>query len=190
MSWPICWHFWNRPNNPRRLRVWSGHRRPRFATQRPSKGKFVRCNGSFAVRTNVLAIVAGLLFTAWSHSCTHAGPPLTGARKSGDESAWSKLNPAHWDWPSLPWSEEPPRIQKKTPSMMSSMNKSAKTSWAKTKRTLDPTRLFDLGKDTQTSDGRAQKPSTSGGFFSGLFTTEEPKQIRTVNDFLSQPHPR
>lgn len=144
------------------------------------------------MRTSALKIVTGLLFSVWLISDVHAGPPLTGAGKSAGQSTWSKLNPTQWNWPSLPWSEEPPRIQKKTPSMMSSMNKTAKTGWEKTKRTLNPTRFFNSDSQTKSKpqSSRSHSESSQGGFFSGIFKSDEPKQIKTVNDFLSQPHPR
>ena len=140
------------------------------------------------MRTRVLALIVGLLFSFSSINISLAGPPMTGSSKDGN--GWSnKLNPTQWTLPPLPkmpWTVEPARIKKKTPSVMTTMNKSAKNSWEKTTRALDPSRMFEGD-----SKPKSQAKSTSNGFLGGLFKpAEPPKEIHTVNDFLSQPQPR
>ena len=88
----------------------------------------------------------------------------------------------------MPWAGEPARIKKKAPSTMSKMNQSAKEGWNKTKRALDPTRMFkakdDPSSSTQPMSNMSDRPSVMGGLFG---PKPEPHEVRTVNDFLSQP---
>lgn len=136
------------------------------------------------MRTNVLAILTIFVLTT-APTLAVAAPPMTGKPKSGQ---WlDTINPTKWDWPSMPWSQEPPRIQKKSEGVVSNLNQSAKKSWSKTKSVLNPSRLF-INDDKPKP---AKQKDSSTGFFSGLFAPkEEPKEVNTVNDFLSLPHPR
>lgn len=128
------------------------------------------------LRSAVLLAVIGIAGIA------QAGPPTTASGKSG---GWlGPLNPTTWSWPSMPWSNEPPRIKKKSQGFMSDMNQSAKRGWTRTKQALDPSWM--LPSDKPKSSG-----SSDEGFFGSIFTSDrEPKKIETVNEFLSQPHPR
>jgi len=123
---------------------------------------------SLAIGMLVLGLAAG---DCWG------GPPTT---SSGSQ--W--YNPMQWQMPSLPWGGEPPRIRKKSQGLMADMNQSAKRGWAKTKSVLDPSQLF-------VSDPKPASSKSAPGFWEGLFgPSEEKREVRTVNDFLSQPHPR
>ena len=143
------------------------------------------------MRAHVLTFFTGMVVTLSFTSVAQSGPPMTGSSHSSGDSHWfGTLNPKQWSWPtmpSMPWAEEPARIQKKQKSFVANMNNSAKSGWAKTKHALDPTKLFE-------SDPKRPKKSSakqSEGFFGGLFKPEEkPREIRTVNDFLSQPQPK
>jgi hypothetical protein len=147
------------------------------------------------MRVHVLTISAGLLLAVCFASPSVAGPPMTGSAPSAGSKWIGALNPTNWKMPSMPWTTEKPRIQKKAPSVMSNVNKSAKTTWTKTKRALDPTRMFPSSEKAKTPSttshpASSQSKESEGGYFSGLFRSEEPKEIRTVNDFLSQPTPQ
>lgn len=88
----------------------------------------------------------------------------------------------------MPWSTEPPRIKKKSQGVMSDMNQSAKRGWTKTKDVLNPSRMF-----VSDPDPRPSKPASKNsepGFWGSVFGTKTPKkEVKTVNDFLSQPLP-
>ncbi len=142
------------------------------------------------MRSVMLGGFAGLLIAFLSISAAQAGPPMTGSSQSTGGRLMSALNPTHWSWPSMPWTAEKPRIQKKTPSVMSSMNKSAKSGFAKTKRALDPTRMFSSSEKEQRPSSSSRSTQADGGYFSGLFKSDEPTEIHTANDFLSLPRPR
>ena len=148
------------------------------------------------MRTQVLTFFAGLtIFVAISSSnLAVAGPPMTGSSKSDGDTSWlDSLNPKQWSlptMPAMPWSAERPRIQKKSKSIISNMNSSAKNGWAKTKNALDPRGLFEPDPKARPKMTKSSGKDTEEGFFGGLFKPEEkPKEIKTVNDFLSQPHP-
>jgi len=148
------------------------------------------------VRTRVLTFFASfaVLVATSSSNVAVAGPPMTGSSKSDGDSSWlDAVNPKQWSlptMPAMPWSEERPRIQKKSKSMISSMSSSAKNGWAKTKNALDPRGLFEADPKVKSKGTKSTGRDTEEGFFGGLFKPEEkPKEIKTVNDFLSQPHP-
>jgi hypothetical protein len=90
--------------------------------------------------------------------------------------------------PKMPWSKEPARIKKKSPGMVDTMKASTKSGWNKTKRALDPTRLFN--SEPKPAPKKTTTQSSEDGFFGSMFKPKEDKEIRTVNDFLSQPQPR
>lgn len=129
-----------------------------------------------------LSIVVLLVLLVPAEWCA-AGPPRT----SGD-AQW--YNPASWQWPTMPWSQEPARIRKKSPSVLGQMNQSAKRGWVKTKETLSPSNLFTDSKPASAPRSKS-KSQSEPGFWSSLFGPSQPtREVRTVNDFLSQPHPR
>lgn len=151
------------------------------------------------MRTQVLTFFTGLIaLTLVAFSSSHvvfAGPPMTGSSKSSGDGSWlDSLNPKQWSlptMPAMPWSEERPRIQKKSKSIISNMNNSAKNGWAKTKNALDPRGLFEPDPKARTKVTKSSGKDSEEGFFGGLFEPEKkPKEIKTVNDFLSQPQPR
>jgi len=116
--------------------------------------------------------------------------PCVGAPpKRGGGASMSKLfNPTQWDWPTMPWSTEPPRIKKKSQGVMSDMNQSAKRGWEKTKDTLNPSKMFISDADPKPS--KSMKEKSEPGFWGSVFGSKPPKkEVKTVNDFLSQPHP-
>lgn len=109
-----------------------------------------------------------------------AAPPKTGG------SSWFK--PPAWNMPTMPWSKAKAPARKKSPGMMNQISKSAQQSWSKTKKTLNPARMMPAeSKPTSTSTSKRSED----GFFSGLFGGEKKpeKDVKTVNDFLSQPKP-
>lgn len=130
-----------------------------------------------------LSILTGVLVIALAVGGCWAGPPTTGSGGAGTQ--W--YNPAQWQMPAMPWSGEPPRIRKKPQGMMSEMNQSAKRGWAKTKAVLNPlnpARMF-------VSDPKPASSKPKPGFWESIFgPAYAPQDVRTVNDFLSQPHPR
>jgi hypothetical protein len=130
------------------------------------------------MKISALSIVTGMLAALVAANCL-AGSPASGS--SG--APW--YNPLQWQMPSVPWSSEQPRLRKKSQGIVTDMNESAKRGWTKTKNALDPTRMF-------VSDPKPSPPAKSEpGFWGTLFGSEQDKQdVRTVNDFLSQPHPR
>lgn len=86
----------------------------------------------------------------------------------------------------MPWSE-PPRIEKKSPGVMSGMNQSAKRGWAKTKNALNPGRMFV--SDPAPRPSKMSSKNSEPGFWDGIFGPKTPKkEVKTVNDFLMQPH--
>lgn len=124
-----------------------------------------------------LSLTVGILVLGLAVGDCLGGPPTI----SGG-SQW--YNPMQWQMPSLPWSGEPPRIRKKSQGIIADMNQTAKRGWAKTKAALDPSQLF-------VSDAKPAPSKNKPGFWEGLFgPSEEKREVRTVNDFLSQPHPR
>jgi hypothetical protein len=148
----------------------------------------VLCKKEYAVRATVLTILAYLLIQFSAVANCLAGPPLSGESSSPSIPTWMK--PTEWSMPkmpSMPWSKEPARIKKKSPGIMTSMNESAKAGWSKTKRALDPTRMFGEGNKPKSKPAAT---SSEPGFFGSMFQPKEEKEIRTVNDFLSQPQPR
>ncbi len=137
----------------------------------------------------IRTIASTALFVAFAFSNPAiAGPPTIG--KSTQGNGWlSAINPTNWEMPSMPWSKEPPRIQKKkSTNIMSAMNASTKRTWTRTKNALDPSRMFEpSSRETKP----ISKTSENTGFFNGLFGgTDEPRDVRTVNDFLSLPQPK
>lgn len=146
------------------------------------------------MRTTVLTILTCLVLLLLDSNDCLSGPPLSG--EGSGKASW--MNPAEWSMPKLPpmptmpkmpWSGEPARIKKKSPGVMDSMKGTAKSGWNKTKRALDPTRMFN--SDAKPAPKKTESKAADGGFFSGMFKSEkEDKEIRTVNDFLSQPQPR
>lgn|GEM_PF-1260101 len=140
------------------------------------------------MRTKVLTFFASLTIASMIAATSFAQPPMTGRSESKGVGEWlAPLNPITWTMPKMPWAGEPARIKKKSPSTMSKVNQSAKEGWSKTKRALDPTRMFKSDNKPQTPT-KPMSNQNENGFFSGLFKPrEEPKEIRTVNDFLNQP---
>jgi hypothetical protein len=130
------------------------------------------------VNRSFISILAGLLVLVIAEGSCCAGPP-TRSKGSGP---W--YNPMQWQMPSMPWSSEQPRIRKKSQGVMTDMNQSAKRGWAKTKSALDPSKMF-------VSDPNPAPQKSEPGFWDGLFgPSKSSEDVRTVNDFLSQPHPR
>jgi len=117
-----------------------------------------------------------------------ASPAFADPPKSGfGAPVPSWLAPTEWKWPTMPWSE-PPRIQKKSTGVMSGMNQSAKRGWTKTKDVLNPAKMFISDPDPRPSKASAKK--SEPGFWGSVFGSKTPqKEVKTVNDFLSQPHP-
>jgi len=116
--------------------------------------------------------------------------PCVGAPpKSGGGSSISKVfNPTQWEWPSMPWSTEPPRIKKKSQGVVSDMNRSAKRGWEKTKDVLNPSKMFV--SDPAPKPSKSMKEKSEPGFWGSVFGTKPPKKdVETVNDFLGQPRP-
>lgn len=115
---------------------------------------------------------------------TSAQPPMT----SG--SSWLKT--PNWSLPSMPWSQAKPPAKKKSPGMMSQINKSTQQSWNRTKRALDPSWMFPSdSKPNKTSSVSRNKPAKQNdGMFSGWFGGKEDKELNSVNDFLAQPRPQ
>jgi hypothetical protein len=145
----------------------------------------------FAVRTKVLTFFAALTLASLIVTNALAGPPMTGDSASKGMGDWmAPLNPMTWSMPKMPWSSEPARIKKKSPSTMSKVTQSTKEGWSKTTHALNPARLFNSDSPPKP----APKPMSNQketGFFGSLFgPKEEPKEIRTVNDFLNQPQLR
>jgi hypothetical protein len=71
---------------------------------------------------------------------------------------------------------------------MSDMNQSAKRGWAKTKDVLNPGRIFVSDPDPKPS--RMPTKKSEPGFWGSVFGPKTPeKEVKTVNDFLSQPYP-
>jgi len=141
------------------------------------------------MRARFRAFVFVLTVSVFTTANAFAQPPKTGNATSTASKWMDAMNPAQWKWPTMPampWTAEKPRIQKKSPSVMSNMTKSAKTGWSKTKSALDPTQIF--GSDSKAK--KAPAKDSDKGIFGAMFKKEEPKEIHTVNDFLSQPHPR
>lgn len=118
-------------------------------------------------------------------SPAYCSPPSSG----GGLTVPTWLAPTQWKWPTMPWSTEPPRIKKKSQGMMSDMNQSAKRGWTKTKDALNPGRYFVSDPDPKPS--KSASKNAEPGFWDNLFGTKPPeKEVKTVNDFLSQPHVR
>jgi hypothetical protein len=147
------------------------------------------------VRTPVLTFFTGLVMVLTYPNIANSGPPMTGS--SGDSQWLGAMNPKTWSWPSMPsmpsmpWGEEPARIQKKPKSVVANMNRSAKSGWNKTKNALNPANLFETDAKARPKTTKSATSNADDGFFGKLFKPEEkPKEIRTVNDFLSQPQPR
>src|SRR5690606_19317905 len=124
-----------------------------------------------------LSLAVGILVVGLAAGDGWGGPPTSDAG-----SQW--YNATQWQLPSLPWIGEPPGIRKKAQGLMADVNQSAKRGWAKTKAVLDPSRMF-------VSDPKPASSKSKPGFWGALFgPSEEEREVRTVNDFLSQPHPR
>ncbi len=117
-----------------------------------------------------------------------ASPCFADPNKSGvGASLPNWLVPTQWKWPSMPGSE-PPRIKKKSQGVMSDMNQAAKRGWTKTKDVLNPSKMFVSDPDPRPSKSSAK--NSEPGFWSSVFGSKPPKkEVKTVNDFLSQPHP-
>lgn len=143
------------------------------------------------MRTKVHTYFAALTIASLVASTALAGPPTTGASSAKGMGDWmAPLNPMTWSMPKMPWSSEPARIKKKAPSPMSKMGQSAKEGWSKTTNALHPTRMFKSDNPPKTAT-RPMSNQTDNGFFGNLFKPkEEPKEVRTVNDFLKQPQLR
>lgn len=125
-----------------------------------------------------LSILTGVLVIAVVSGNCWAGPPKS---RSNSGAAW--YNPTQWQLPSMPWSSEQPRIRKKSQGVVTDMNQSAKRGWAKTKSVLDPSKMF-------VSDPKPAREKSTPGFWDGLFGADEEESKPSVNEFLSQPHPR
>lgn len=131
--------------------------------------------------------ICGLL--ASNPGNTLAGPPKIGAPNPFVQ--WlSPLNPAGWRLPEWKWpgqAKKSPVLQQKSGGIWSGMTSAVQRGWRTTKRTLDPTGGQSQPQRGRT-DGRTQDKQES--FWSGLWPQrQEPKQIKTANDFLSQPMP-
>lgn len=111
----------------------------------------------------------------------------------------SGLNPANWTMPKmslpsmdrfLPTKQEKDRVITKKNGFVDEVSNTAKSSWRRTKETLNPMRLIPAGfrQDGQTAP--APQPKKQGGFFSSLFSPfpepEEDDITSSVNDFLKQ----
>jgi len=110
-----------------------------------------------------------------------AEPPMT----SG--SSWFKA--PSWSMPTMPWSQPKP-AKKKSPSMVSQVNKSTQQGWARTKRALDPSWMMPSSSKSSKA-APTRKQSESGGLFSGWFGERSKKEdVSTVPDFLALPRPK
>ena len=109
----------------------------------------------------------------------------------------SGLNPANWRMPKLkmpsmatflPTKQEKDRVITKKDSLVDEMSTTAKTSWLRTKETLNPMRLIPAGfkQDGQTAPAAKKE----GGFFSSLFAPFPPEtdesEKPSVNEWLKQ----
>lgn len=118
-----------------------------------------------------------------------ASPCMGAPPASGFGASMSKVfSPTQWDWPTMPWSTEPPRIKKKSQGVVSDMNRSARRGWEKTKDVLNPSKMFV--SDPAPKPTKSVKEKSEPGFWGSVFGTQPPKkEVKTVNDFLMQPHP-
>lgn len=133
--------------------------------------------------SRIFQLVAILVVLGIASPCV-AAPPKSGGGLSMP--IW--LAPTQWKWPSMPWSTEPPRIKKKSQGVVSDMNQSAKRGWAKTKDVLNPSKMFVSDPDPRPS--KTAPKSAEPGFWGSVFGSKASKtDVKTVNDFLSQPHP-
>ncbi|HBJ38686.1 MAG TPA: hypothetical protein DDZ51_28830 [Planctomycetaceae bacterium] len=159
---------------------------PRLSGQKFAKAQFRSvCVANWEPIMNVskvFRLIAIFLVLCIASPC-FAAPPSSG----GGASMPSWLVPTQWKWPSMPWTE-PPRIKKKSQGVMSDMNQSAKRGWTKTKDALNPSKIFV--SDNAPKPSKASSKSTEPGFWGSVFGSKTPqKEVKTVNDFLSQPHP-
>ncbi|KAA5545924.1 hypothetical protein FYK55_03150 [Roseiconus nitratireducens] len=102
------------------------------------------------------------------------------------------LNPANWQMPKLkmptmdrfmPTRDEQDRVITKKNSLVDEVSKTAKSSWTRTKDTLNPMKLIPAGfKQNQQTEPAPKEP----GFFSRLFFPEPERDTTSVNDFLKQ----
>ena len=104
--------------------------------------------------------------------------------------------------PSMPklrmpkWGRTSTANRRRSPSVWNQLNTNTKTLFAKTKATLMP---WTANQTNARSNSNAahiarrseRRPGSSTNFFANLFNSKpEPKEIRSVNDFLAQPRPQ
>ena len=133
------------------------------------------------MKCSAIAPWTGLLLV-FAATVAQAGPPMTA------EAPW--YNPLQWSWPSPPWASEPPVVKKKSPSVLTRINRSARSGWNKTRRTLSPTRLF-TGNAGSPQKSKPSAGQAEPGFWRSLLGGNRGQDdVHSVTDFLAQPRPQ
>ena len=91
----------------------------------------------------------------------------------------------------LPSKQEKERVIKKKDGLVSETTQTAKNTWNRTKKALNPMQFMPAGfKSNQTKQPAPTAKKKEGGFFNGLFSPYPPEEKTakpTVNEFLKQP---
>lgn len=93
--------------------------------------------------------------------------------------------------PTMPWSAKSKTpAKKKSPGLMSQLNKSTQKGWNQTKKMFDPSWMMPEKKVSPSPASASKLRTREESIFSGMFGEKKPeKKISTVNDFLGQPRP-
>jgi hypothetical protein len=95
--------------------------------------------------------------------------------------------------PTMPWSAKSKTpAKKKSPGLMSQLNKTTQKGWNQTKKLFDPSWMMPEKKvsPSPASASASKMRTREEGIFSGMFgEKKQDKKISTVNDFLGQPRP-
>ena len=93
--------------------------------------------------------------------------------------------------PSMPWSAKSQTpAKKKSPGVMSQLNKSTQRGWNQTKKLFDPSWMMPEKKVSPSPASASKMRTREEGIFSGMFgEKKQDRKISTVNDFLGQPRP-
>ena len=93
--------------------------------------------------------------------------------------------------PTMPWSAKSQTpAKKKSPGVMSQLNKSTQRGWNQTKKLFDPSWMMPEKKVSPSPASASKMRTREEGIFSGMFgEKKQDRKISTVNDFLGQPRP-
>ena len=145
---------------------------------------------AMTLRSSILAIVLLAFPMSVSAQNDAAAPGPIGRMMHG-------LNPMNWKMPQmkmpklptmknlLPTKQEKKRVIEKKNNFVDEVSQTAKKSWQRTKKTLNPMNYIPAGFKQNRTVEPAPK-TEGGGFFSGLFSPTTPKKSETPNDFLRQ----